>query len=307
MQNLISLAGRSDDGSDNGAGQLAGMTAAWFFGANAARQPAYDPATGVTIDGIAEDGTVNRNSGAESTIHGLLTMLALDAHPSVRSIATQSSEVQGVVGTQYVQAEDGTLGAGATAVVPTAFWTGEAQYDGSGYVDLADQGSETLALGAHPRSLAIPVFDLQPDSSARTAFSAGDRPLGAIRSDSIGPQGDSPAPGALLPRTLDTALPASADTLTVRTTAAAGDVARLDAVLVQPLVSRLVLGSEGHGTALLRSAARTVQHATVTVPGTGPARVLEYDGEGTLLARSSVRTADVPVRIAPGGVTLVRR
>ncbi len=132
VQNLIALAGRSDDGSDNGAGQLAGMTAAWFFGANAARQPAYDPATGVTIDGIAEDGTVNRNSGAESTIHGLLTMLALDAHPSVRRIATQSSEVQGVVGTQYVQAEDGTLGAGATAVVPKDFWTGEAQYDGSG-------------------------------------------------------------------------------------------------------------------------------------------------------------------------------
>jgi len=106
---------------------------------------------------------------------------------------------------------------------------------------------------------------------------------------------------------LDPVLPASADTLTVRTTAAAGDVARLDAVLVQPLVSRLVLGSTGHGTALLRSAAGTVQHATVTVPGTGPAQVLEYDGAGTLLARSSVRTAGVPVRIAPGGVTLVRR
>ena len=311
VQNLIAVAGRTVDGSDNGspngAGQLAGMTAAWFFGANAARQPAYDPATGVTIDGIAEDGTVNRNSGAESTIHGLLTMLALDAHPSVRQIATQSSQVQSVVGTQYVQAEDGTLGAGATAVVPKDFWTGEAQYDGRGYVDLADQGSETLALGAHPRSLVIPVIDLRPDSSARTAFSAGDRSLGVIRSNAIGPQGDSLAPGALLPRTLDPALPASADTLTVRTTAAAGDVARLDAVLVQPLVSRLVLGSTGHGSALLRSAAGTVQHATVTVPGTGPAQVLEYDGEGTLLARSSVRTAGVRVRIAPGGVTLVRR
>ena len=307
VQNLIALAGRSDDGSQNGARQLAGMTAAWFFGANAARQPAYDPATGVTIDGIAEDGTVNRNSGAESTIHGLLTMLALDAHPSVRRIASQSSEVQGVVGTQYVQAEDGTLGAGATAVAPKDLWTGEAQYDGSGYVQLADHGSETLALFAHPRSLVIPVVDLRPDSSARTAFSAGNRLLGAIRSDSIGPQGDSVAPGALLPRTLDKALPASADTVTVRATAAAGDVARLDAVLVQPLVSRLVLGSEAHGTALLRSAARRVKHAFVTLPGTGPARVLEYDGEGRLLARSSVRTADVRVRIAPGGVTLVRR
>jgi len=44
----------------------------------------YDPATGRTFDGINPDGSVNRNSGAESTIHGLLSMLALDAHPAVR-------------------------------------------------------------------------------------------------------------------------------------------------------------------------------------------------------------------------------
>ena len=52
--------------------RLAGMQAAWFFGANAAGVPAYDPATGRTIDGISGDGVVNANSGAESTIHGLL-------------------------------------------------------------------------------------------------------------------------------------------------------------------------------------------------------------------------------------------
>ena len=57
--------------------------------------------------------------------------------------------------------------------MPASLWTGEALYDGTGYVDLADQGSETLALGDHPRSLVIPVFDLRPDSSARTTFSAG--------------------------------------------------------------------------------------------------------------------------------------
>ena len=63
--------------------RLAGVVAAWFFGANASGAPTYDPATGVTFDGVAADGTVNHNSGAESTIHGLLTMLALDAHPGV--------------------------------------------------------------------------------------------------------------------------------------------------------------------------------------------------------------------------------
>ena len=37
--------------------------------------------------GINPDRTVNRNSGAESTIHGLLSMLALDAHPAVAARA----------------------------------------------------------------------------------------------------------------------------------------------------------------------------------------------------------------------------
>ena len=53
------------------------MTAAWFFGANAAGIVAYDPAAGTTVDTIEANGNVNHNSGAESTIHGLLTMLAL--------------------------------------------------------------------------------------------------------------------------------------------------------------------------------------------------------------------------------------
>ena len=47
----------------------------------ASRRTTRPPAS--PFDGIAGDGTVNRNSGAESTIHGLLTMLALDAHPDV--------------------------------------------------------------------------------------------------------------------------------------------------------------------------------------------------------------------------------
>ena len=75
VQSLIATGG--DAGN-----RLAGVVAAWFFGANASNAPTYDPATGVTFDGVAADGTVNHNSGAESTIHGLLTMLALDAHPA---------------------------------------------------------------------------------------------------------------------------------------------------------------------------------------------------------------------------------
>ncbi|MFH1214122.1 MAG: hypothetical protein V1681_08525 [Candidatus Neomarinimicrobiota bacterium] len=48
---------------------------AWFNSGNPARSQMYLPETGVTYDGIDEDGKVNRNSGAESTIEGLLAQL----------------------------------------------------------------------------------------------------------------------------------------------------------------------------------------------------------------------------------------
>ncbi len=158
VQNLLATGG--------GGSTMAGIVAAWFFGANAAKAPTYDPATGVTFDGVAADGTINQNSGAESTIHGLLTMLALDAHPAVKRIAMTAS-VRAVEGVQYVQAEDGRLAPGATAVVPTATWTGESQYAGTGYAALGNGGSVTIDLAAHPDSLVMPVLDLEPGQLRR--------------------------------------------------------------------------------------------------------------------------------------------
>jgi hypothetical protein len=66
---------------------LAGVAAAWFFGNNPAGAPMYDPATGRTFDGIDVPGLVHRDSGAESTIHGLLAMLLLDSCPEVAAVA----------------------------------------------------------------------------------------------------------------------------------------------------------------------------------------------------------------------------
>jgi hypothetical protein len=149
----------------------------------------------------------------------------------------------------------------------------------------------------------MPVADLQPSSRAVTTFAAG-RSLGSVRSGDIGAQGDSPAPGALLPVTLGATVPAGANTLTASTS---GGTARLDAVMLQPLVSRLVLGGDGHGTALLRSAATSTSRTTVTVPGAGTAQVWSYDGTGRLLRHATSDASGVPVTVAAGGVTIVRR
>ena len=281
--------------------RLAGMQAAWFFGANAAGEPAYDPATGRTIDGISGSGDINRNSGAESTIHGLLTMLALDANPDVAKAARTAAIVERV-GSTTVQAEDATTTGAARVVTPTEFWTGESLWGGTGYLALGDKSTATLTVPSsnQPR-LVMPVVDLVPGSSAVTAWSAGSQPrpakppagpageLGKVASGDIGAQGASPAPGALLPVTLPRALAGAATSLQVTTKASRGDEAKIDAVMLEPMVSRFVLGGGGHGSALLRSASTKVEHATVRVPGDGAAVVEEYDGSARLLHRSTSR------------------
>jgi hypothetical protein len=304
---LQSLLATADVTGSAGLRRLTGVMAAWYFGANASGQPAYDPATGRSVDGIEGNGHVNHNAGAESTIHGLLSMLALDANPDVAELA-RTAAVQERVGNRTVQVEDAQLAGGAHAVKPASAWTGESYYEGDRYAALPDGGSARVTVGKGDKRLVLAVVDLQPGSTAVTTFRASDTVLGTVRSGDIGLQGDSPAPGALLPVTLPVTLPPGQQVVTATTTATGGDEARLDALMVEPLVSRLVLGGDGHGTALLRSAATTDQQTKVSVPGSGPARIEVYDGRGRLVrASTSKASGDVPVSVVAGGFTIVRR
>ncbi len=287
--------------------RLAGMQAAWFFGANAAGVPAYDPATGRTIDGISGDGVVNTNSGAESTIHGLLTMIALDANPDVAE-AARVAAITARVGTTTLQAEDASTTGAARVVTLADRWTGESLFGGTGYLALGDRATASLPVPvADVDRLVMPVVDLMPGSTAVTTWSAGDKVLGRVDSGDIGLQGASPAPGALLPVTLSRTLGKDATTLRVSTSAASGEEARLDAVMLEPLVSRLVLSGDGHATALLRSADGKVAHTVVRLPGRGRAVVEVYDASARLLSRSTSPARTLQVAVAPGGFTIVMR
>ena len=301
---LQSLLATADVTGSAGLRRLAGVLAAWYFGANASGQPAYDPATGRSVDGIEGNGNVNHNGGAESTIHGLLSMLALDARPAIAAQA-RTAAVQERVGSRTVQVEDGTLTGGATAVRLQDAWTGESFYAGNGYALVPSGGTARVEVGPGEPRLVLAVVDLQPGSKAVTTFRAGHTVLGKVRSGDVGQQGDSPAPGALLPVTLRRTLPAGETTVTATTT---GGEARLDALMVEPLVSRLVHSGDGHGTAMLRSAATDNRRTTVSVAGSGPARVEEYDGRGRLVhASTSKAMGPVSVSVRAGGFTIVRR
>ncbi len=64
-----------------------GLAAGWLVGLNPAGAAVYDPATGRVYDGINNPHEINRNSGAESTIEGLLALQELRSIPQARQAA----------------------------------------------------------------------------------------------------------------------------------------------------------------------------------------------------------------------------
>lgn len=55
--------------------KMCGIAASFWFGNNPMGVPAYDPFTGISFDGLDSDGTVNRDSGGESTVETLFALL----------------------------------------------------------------------------------------------------------------------------------------------------------------------------------------------------------------------------------------
>jgi hypothetical protein len=259
----------------------------------------YDPAAGVTFDGLEADGRINPNSGAESTIHGLLTMLALDAHPAVRARATALTTEVSRDGLRVVEAEAATSTTGSV-VTPGSAWTGESSWSGGKYLALEPGETATLGLGdsTAPVSLA-PVTWQEEDGTARSRWTQGDVRLGTLR-HRVGDQGITAAPGALLPQGLDkTVRPADGAVSVV----AQRDDVELDAVLVRPLLSSAVLRGTGTTTTLLQSASSKGQ-TTQVVPTGGSASVRVYDGRGRLKESRTISGATA-VRLPAHGIAVV--
>jgi hypothetical protein len=300
VQNLLATA---DAAGLPGLADLAGLQAAWFFGLNPAAEPMYDPATGVTFDGIQADGSINRNSGAESTIHGLLSMLALDAHPDVAAIATSITTLDSRDGLAVVEAESAFTGEG-TAVTPESSWTGESSWSGS-YLSIAAGQTATLTLpadasaGSAPRIVEPVTWQVEDGGGEvvpKSQWKAGVAPLGMITS-AVGAQGITAVPGALLPQSLDRLVPAGTDSVTVR--GVRGET-EIDALLVRPAVSSLIASagsspsSGGYGSAaLVQNSLDRLQSTTVGAEGLAQ-ELRVYDSSGRLVDSRSI---DAPTNI----------
>jgi hypothetical protein len=290
LQGLLGVARAADR---PGLRQVAAFVGAWYFGANRVGEPTYDPATGRTYDGVSGDGVINRNSGAESTIHGLLSMLALDQHPDVAQLAQAFGGGERTLsGLGLAEGEAAELAGGAAVVTPPSAWTGESQWSNGSYVALPSAGSATWTVGgAEQARLVLPIVNLLP-KAGRTTWKAGSVALGSINHGAVGPQGVSGAPGALLPVTLTGVLPAAATRFTAVATDA-GAPLQIDAVLLLPLISSLRLGRG----LLLTSV--DVHARSFELPAA--ATSYSYDSTGRLQSRRSTAR---PV-VLPGGFTVV--
>jgi hypothetical protein len=305
LQNLLRTA---DATGLDGFRKLAAIQAAWYFGNNRSGVQMYDPATGRTFDGLEADGRINRNSGAESTIHGLLSMLALDAHPDVAAAATSRNARVGQITWSLVQAESGTLAGKATIVTPASSWTGESLWSGGAYVELGPGGAVTVAatLPETGRYRLLPVFDRQeaPLRSLGTLHRIDSVPVGVQWHGGAGAQGVSPTSGYLDIGNVGSSRVLKAGAVAIESAYVGGGApVRLDALLVQPEIERLLLSGVGGRQGVLRSWATERRLATLDAGPRG-LTAFAYDSNGRLVeTRHGSGRFTVPVE--PYGFTYV--
>ena len=283
---------------------LAAVTAAWFFGANPNGAPAYNPATGTAIDGIETDGRINPNSGAESTIHALMTMLTLDANPTLKAQALGIDETVSTVGLSVVEAEAGTITGSGSVVTPPSSWTGEANLSGGAYVALGAGDSLSIPVPATDQARNVfPIVNQGEADSGSTAWSSATSTLGSTSNGGAGAQGITDAPGRLFPLSLEQALP-GADTAVVGVFDGAASV---DALLIQPLISTItVTGSAGESTVYV-SAATESSVRTVVVPRGYRLAQQAFDATGTPVASVDKKAPKTgAVTVVAGGFTVAK-
>src|ERR1700694_1391456 len=288
----------------------AGIAATWFFGNNRAGVAMYQPATGVVYDGLNGDGGINRNSGAESTIEGLLALMHV-ANDPVASTYLGYHRLVAQTTYQKVEAESGALSGAASVVTPASAWTGEALWSNGQYVDLGKGGSDRITVTAPVDGgyLAYLVFDKQmgpPDSVGVTVSVDGIR-VGQDNEGGAGAHGVSPNPDYLCINRLAVPprLPAGAHTVTLKYAGNGATHAKIDAILWQPVIESKVLEDGDGATLAVYKSLTDVQSRVVLPTNTDTWVALVYDRDGRVIQHLSSESGPLSaVPVHPFGYTI---
>ena len=246
---------------------------------------------------------MNRNSGAESTIHGLLTTLILDRHADIAALATVAHVDERRTWT-LVEAESGELGSRRRDLRPADAWTGESLWSGGAGVRISPGGTLTISVGdiGDGANLLMPVVLLDP-SAGTTTWTTPRRVAGVIRHARVGAQGDSPAPGLLAIETL----PSDGARHRIRGRPREPGATRSSMPCwCSPKSNIVVLSSDSNAIALLRSFARHTESVVISLPVGRTAQVETYDETGRLVRQTRAPADHVVVKVPAGGFAVVR-
>ena len=225
----------------------AGILAGWYLGNNRANTPMYNANTGATFDGINNDGTVNQNSGAESTLTALLALLDVESNPTANtymSYHTQVTKTNPIV----VNGDSGTpSSSGASIVTAPQQWAGDFQWRDGKYAQLSSGGliSYNVQVAQSGFYLIQLSYDKQqlPLNTVGVSVYADGKQVGTVDQGGAGTQGDSPNPDYLWMKMLTKPIYLTQGMHTIRLdyVGPQGDVAKVDSLILQPMIEREVL------------------------------------------------------------------
>ncbi len=266
--------------------RLGGLMTGWLLGNNTLRQPLYDPATGRVYDGL-ERGVINRNSGAESTITGLMALIQTESRPAARSMldyvwleALSEFSVEAETGSDFGEAP-------VTEVDGTA----------SGQLAAVLRPGASLALRAEvPASGSYLVYVLYRDEpwDASAAVFVGRERLATFATSA------AQESRFKLAELGEVELEAGPLSLTV--SHAGGRDLRFDALLFRPAVSWKLYGREGSRLLLVKSWSPRAERFEIPAAASGAASVAVYDATA---AQTGAEHEDGWLQLPPYGFALV--
>lgn len=240
--------------------KLAGISGAWFFGANPAGFPMYDVTRGRGWDGIDPpregelEARVSFNAGAESTVEALTAVMRLAANPvAARYVRYRERAAHRFL---VLEAESFERPDSGRPRKVWAQWTGEAMPSGQFYVSLRKGDAFSITFRTRTGDAYVPylVYERQPTSPGQIAVELSVDRGEPVRVDLGGAPDSKYMTMEVISGMAPLSLEPGEHRISVRFAGEAQRVAAsIDAVVLQPLVEWRELTGEGGGVLLVRS------------------------------------------------------
>ncbi|MFT4245095.1 MAG: hypothetical protein QM571_01020 [Micrococcaceae bacterium] len=301
LRSLIDLGKQSESDGITG---IAPMVAGWYFGANKGNQQMFNPENGIFYNSLNGDNNIDLNSSAESNIHGILSMLALDANPKIKELARNFKSSPDINGVSIINADSGNIKyQGSQSITSTPTWTGDSTIPNGKVANLADKSSLSVNIGKSnvPRRI-FPIVQQNAKTTGSTEWFANGTSLGKVSNSLSGTKLPAGYTGTVTPFSTRDLTKTGDVTLTAKV---AGNT-KLVGILIQPQVTKIGYGSGKQQRILYYNNNTEVMHYKTNLPDSSNWINKVYDSKGRYVSQEQLSSRGEPtVVIAPNGFSIL--